>query len=135
MESGELAVVTNSSIRIFDKNFKQNKNENFYEATVTAFNVSKNGAVAVVSSGSVRTVYAFNSKGSLVYNKPIGENITKADIVGEYLFLQTASGVIRINTDDKTRQFLSSSNGSMLVYSEDTAIVCGEAKAEYLVFE
>ena len=135
LESGELAVVTNSSIRIFDKNFKQNKNENFYEATVTAFNVSKNGAVAVVSSGSVRTVYAFNSKGSLVYNKPIGENITKADIVGEYLFLQTASGVIRINTDDKTRQFLSSSNGSMLVYSEDTAIVCGEAKAEYLVFE
>lgn len=135
LESGELAVVTNGSIRIFDKNFKQNKNENFYEATVTAFNVSKNGAVAVVSSGSVRTVYAFNSKGSLVYNKPIGENITKADIVGEYLFLQTASGVIRINTDDKTRQFLSSSNGSMLVYSEDTAIVCGEAKAEYLVFE
>lgn len=135
LESGELAVVTNSSIRIFDKNFKQNKNENFYEATVTAFNVSKNGAVAVVSSGSVRTVYAFNSKGSLVYNKPIGENITKADIVGEYLFLQTASGVIRINTDDKARQFLSSSNGSMLVYSEDTAIVCGEAKAEYLVFE
>lgn len=135
LESGELAVVTNGSIRIFDKNFKQNKNENFYEATVTAFNVSKNGAVAVVSSGSVRTVYAFNSKGNLVYNKPIGENITKADIVGEYLFLQTASGVIRINTDDKTRQFLSSSNGSMLVYSEDTAIVCGEAKAEYLVFE
>ena len=135
LENGKLAVVTNRSIRIFDEDFKQSKNEGFYEATVSAFNVSKNGAIAVVSSGSVRTVYAFNSKGNLVYNKTIGENIIKADIVGDYLFLQTATGVIRINTDDKTRQFLTSSQGSMLVYSEDTAIVCGEAKAEYLVFE
>ena len=135
LENGELAVVTNRSIRIFDQKFKQSKNESFYEADVSAFNVSKNGAVAVASSGSVRTVYAFDSKGNLVYNKPIGENITKADIVGKYLFLQTSSGVIRIDTDDKTRQFLTSSQGTMLVYSEDTAIVCGEAKAEYLVFE
>ena len=135
LKSGELAVVTNRSVRIFDRDFKQNKNENFYESSVTAFNASANGAVAVVSSGSVRMVYAFDLNGNLVYNKPIGENITKADIVGEYLFLQTSSGVIRINTDDKTREYLPSSQGSMLVYSEDTAIVCGEAKAEYLVFD
>lgn len=135
LESGELAVVTNSSIRIFDKNLKEVKVQKFYEANITAFNVSQNGAVAVVSSGSVKTAYAFNSKGELVYDKNIGENVRKADIVGDYLFLQTASGVIRIDTDNKTRQFLSSSEGSMLVYSEDTAIVCGEAKAEYLVFD
>ena len=135
LENGELAVVTNGSIRIFDKNLKQKKVQNFYEASVTAFNVSQNGAVAVVSSGSVRTVYAFDASGDQVYNKPIGENVSKTDIVGKYLFLQTASGVIRINTDDKTRQYLSSDKGTMLVYSEDTAIVCGEAKAEYLVFD
>ncbi len=134
LENGDLAVVTNSSIRIFDKNLKELKSQRFYEASVSAFNVSKKGAVAVVNSGSVRTVYAFNSKGDIVYNKPIGENVTKTDIVGKYLFLQTSSGVIRIDTDNKTRQFLSSNRGSMLVYSEDTAIVCGEAKAEYLVF-
>ena len=135
LDNGRLAVITNRSMRIFDKDFKQTENVSFYEATVTAFNVSKNGAIAVVSSGSVRTVYALNSAGKLVYNRTIGENVTKADIVGDYLFLQTASGVIRINTGNKTRQFLSSSDGSMLVYSEDTAIVCGEAKAEYLVFD
>lgn len=135
LENGELAVVTNGSIRIFDKNLKQKKVQNFYEASVTAFNVSQNGAVAVVSSGSVRTVYAFDASGDQVYNKHIGENVSKTDIVGKYLFLQTASGVIRINTDDKTRQYLSSDKGTMLVYSEDTAIVCGEAKAEYLVFD
>ena len=135
LKSGKLAVVTNRSVRIFNADLKQDKSQSFYEATVTAFNVSDNGAVAVVSSGSVRTVYAFDSDGDIVYNKPIGENVFKTDIVGEYLFLQTASGVIRINTDDKTRQFLSSNKGTMLVYSEDTAIVCGEAKAEYLVFD
>ena len=135
LENGNLAVITNGSIRIFDKNLNQDQKESFYEATVNAFNVSKNGAVAVVSSGTVRTVYAYNSKGALVYNKPIGENIIKADIVGKYLFLQTASGVIRIDTDNKTREFLSSSQGDMLVYSEDTAIICGEAKAVYLVFD
>ena len=135
LENGNLAVVTNSSIRILDKNLKEIKSQKFYEATVSAFNVSQNGAIAVVYSGSVRTVYAFDSKGEIIYNKSIGENVTKADIVGEYLFLQTSSGVIRINTDNKTRQFLSSNRGSMLVYSEDTAIVCGEAKAEYLVFD
>ena len=134
LESGELAVITNGSVRIFDKNLKQNNAESFYEGTVSAFNVSKNGAVAVVSSGTVRTAYAYNSKGDLVYNKPIGENIIRADIVGKYLFLQTASGVIRIDTGNNTREFLASGKGTMLVYSEDTAIVCGEAKAEYLVF-
>ena len=135
LENGELAVVTNRSLRIFDQKFKQSELESFYESDVSAFNVSRNGAVAVVSSGSVRTAYAFDSNGNLVYNKQIGENITRADIVGKYLFLQTSAGVIRIDTDSKERQFLSSSQGTMLVYSEDTAIVCGEAKAEYLVFE
>ena len=135
LEGGDLAVITNGSIRIFDKNLKELKAQRFYESTVTAFNVSKNGAVAVVSSGSIKTVYAFDANGNLVYDKNIGENIRKADIIGESLFLQTASGVIRINVDNKTRQFLSSSQGSMLVYNENTAIVCGEAKAEYLVFE
>ena len=80
-------------------------------------------------------MYAIDSKGNPSYSKPIGENVTKTDIIGKYLFLQTSSGVIRIDTDSKTRQFLSSDQGAMLVYSEDTAIVCGEAKAEYLVFE
>lgn len=134
LESGELAVLTNQSIRIFDKNFKESGGERFYEASVGAFNANENGVVAVVSNGTVRTVYAFNSKGKLVYDKPIGDNVTRADVAGDYLFLQSSSGVIRINTDNKTREYLPSSQGIMLVYSEDTAIVCGEAKAEYLVF-
>lgn len=135
LESGELAVITDQSIRVFDKNFNDTGCERFYEASIGAFSATKEGAVAVVNAGTVRTVFAFNSSGELVYNKPIGENISRVEMVDKYIFLQTASGVIRIDTDKKTREYLSSSQGSMLVYSEDTAIVCGEAKAEYLVFE
>ena len=135
LESGNLAVITNQSIRIFNDKFEEIDRESFYEASVGSFNVNRSGAVAVVGTGTLRTVYAFDSKGKLIYNNPIGENILKSDIVGEYLFLQTATGVIRINTEDKTRSFLASDQGSMLVYSDDTAIVCGEAKAEYLVFD
>ena len=32
-------------------------------------------------------------------------------------------------------QFLNSGQGKMLIYSADTALVCGDSKAEYLVFE
>lgn len=135
LESGELAVITDQSIRIFDGKFRETRCENFFESEIRAFSATREGAVAVVSSGTVRTVYAFDSSGNMVYNKPIGENILKAEMVDKYLFLQTSTGVIRIDTDRKIRESLSSSQGSMLVYSEDTAIVCGEAKAEYLVFE
>ena len=135
LENGDLAVITNGSLRIFGEDLKEKEKVSFYDGSVSAFNASKNGAVAVVSSGSVRTVYAFDSNGKEIYDRQIGENIIRADIVEKYLFLQTSSGVIRIDTDDKTRQYLTSGQGSMLVYSEDTAIVCGEAKAEYLVFD
>ena len=134
LDGGALAVITNGSLRIFNKDFEEKDKASFYEGSVGAFNASSNGAVAVVNVSSVRTAFAFNEKGELVYNEAIGENIIHADISGKYLFLQTSSGVIRINTEDKTRQTLTSGKGSMLVYSEDTAIVCGEAKAEYLVF-
>ena len=135
LKNGNLAVITDQSIRIFNKNFSEVRSERFFEAEIRAFSATQEGAVAVVTTGTVRTVYAFDSEGNIVYDKAIGENILKAEIVDKYLFLQTSAGVIRIDTDSKTREFLSSSQGTMLVYSEDTAIVCGEAKAEYLVFE
>ena len=135
LKNGNLAVITDQSIRIFNKNFSEVRSERFFEAEIRAFSATQEGAVAVVTTGTVRTVYAFDSEGNIVYDKAIGENILKAEIVDKYLFLQTSSGVIRIDTDSKTREFLSSSQGTMLVYSEDTAIVCGDAKAEYLVFE
>lgn len=135
IDGGRLAVVTTGSIRILNRDMEVVSEERFYESSVSAFNVSSSGAIAVVGSGSVRTVYAFDSSGKLVYDKPIGDNVIKADVAGKYIFLQTSSGVIRINTDDKTREYLPSSQGSMLVYDESTALVCGEARAEYLVFD
>jgi hypothetical protein len=48
--------------------------------------------------------------------------------------MRTTSGVTRVDLKRKTSEFLASESGKMLIYSEDTAMVCGDARAEYLVF-
>ena len=63
------------------------------------------------------------------------ENVSAVGKVGESIFLRTVSGVIRIDTKKDKKEFLPCEEGKMLIYDTDTAIVCGDAKAEYLVFE
>ena len=48
--------------------------------------------------------------------------------------MRTAKGVTRVNVKDQSSEFLASESGEMLIYSEDTAMVCGDARAQYLVF-
>lgn len=135
LENGELLVITNQSIRVFDDDFSVKEQKQFYDATVSAFNASKNGAIVVTTNGAVKNVYAIDYEGDFVYDGTVAENVKSADIVGDYIFLQTSTGIIRIDVNGDKRDFLPSSQGEMLVYGEDTAIVCGYSKAEYLVFE
>jgi hypothetical protein len=48
--------------------------------------------------------------------------------------MRTATGVIRIDIRREESEFLACDSGKMLIYGEDTAMVCGDARAEYLVF-
>ena len=70
----------------------------------------------------------------MVYNSPIVENISSVKQKGGYLFLKNANGVIRVEIKNGDSEMLTCENGKMLIYSEDTAVVCGTARAEYLVF-
>ena len=135
IEGGGLVVITDRSIRVYDDDFKQVSEQSFGEAKICAFDANENGAIAVVSKGSERNVYAYDSDGDELFDGAVSENVSSAAVYGDYLFLGTVSGVIRIDSSDGEREFLPSENGKMLVYSEDTAIVCGDAKAEYLVFD
>ena len=123
------------SIRLLNKRFEVVELKQFFDSTISAFNASENGAVVVTTNGALKSVYAIDSKGDFAFDGNVSENIKKTDIRGEYIFLQTASGVIRIDVDSKKKDYLPSSQGDMLVYSEDTAIICGYSKAEYLVFD
>lgn len=134
LENDDVAVITDRSVRVYDKSFKETSYEPFGEGDISAFNASQRGGAVVVSHGSQKNVLAFNEKGKTVYNGNVGENVSAVDIAGDFIFLRTVSGVVRIDMNSDEREYLGSDSGEMLVYGEDTAIVCGDAKAEYLVF-
>ena len=132
--NGSVAVITDRSIRVYDKNFKEISCELFGEGEISAFNASSTGGAAVVSHGAQKSIIAFGENGKTVYNGSVSENVSYVAVSGDFLFLRTVSGVIRIDMTNDEREFLRSDSGYMLIHSDDTAIVCGDAKAEYLVF-
>ena len=134
LENDALAVVTNRSVRIYDKNFEEISVEEFGEARVSAFDASEHGVAVVISKGVEKSIVSFDKKGKSSYNGSISENISGIRKHGDFMFMRTATGVIRLDIKEDKSEFLSSDGGKMLVYGDDTAIVCGEAKAEYLVF-
>ncbi len=134
LDGGRIAVITNRSLKVYDDDFTELHNMGFEEGTVSAFEASEHGAVAVVSNGVPKRIIAFDEKGELIYDAEKGENISAVGIKEGYVFMQTISGVIRLDCKENDTEFLANDGGKMLIYSGDTAIVCGEARAEYLVF-
>ena len=134
LSNGSVTVVTNRSVRVYDSKFNETAAHELGDNRIHAFNASSEGAVVVTGEGTKKEIIAFNKKGKEIYSGTVSENVSAASIAGDFVFLRTVSGVIRIDTEDDEREFLPSDEGSMLVYSDSTAIVCGEAKAEYLVF-
>lgn len=134
LEGGELAVITNRSIRIYDKKLKQKEAIQFGEVSVTAFDASQKGAAVAVNSETRKKVIAFDKNAKLVYNDEVADNVSDLSVYDEFVFIQTGSGVIRIDGSNGKSERLTCDAGRLLIYGEDTAIVCGDAKARYLVF-
>ena len=134
LDNDAVAVVTDRSVRVYDRSFNEIAVQNFGEAEINAFDANEHGVVAVASRGTQKNIIAFDEKGNKLYSGTEGENISSVGVFGDFVFLRTVSGVIRLDTKTDGRQYLPSDSGKMLIYGEDTAIVCGEAKAEYLVF-
>ncbi len=134
LDDSKIGMITNRSINIYNKKFEKLELVEFKEAAITAFDVKEEGVVAVISDGTGKKVIAFDKNGDLLYNSTVSDNISNVNIYEKYVFLQTVSGVKRIDCQGNEAEFLPCDGGEMLVYNEDTAIVCGEARAEYLVF-
>lgn len=129
------AVITDLSVRIYDKYFEDLETYNFNNGVVSGYEVSERGVAVSYTQNSKNIAIVFDKSGNLLYNESINDNIKDIGVYDEYVFLRTDWGVIRINSDNDDEQFLSSGQGQMLIYGNDTALVCGDAKAEYLVFE
>lgn len=129
------AVVTDHQIRIYDQSFRLVQSSDSYgSGKITAYSLTEEGIALAFSDSSKNFVLAFDKTGKLLYNSPIQTNISDLCVYDDVLFLQTESGVYRINSSNE-QAFLPSGQGKMLIYNDTTALVCGSSKAEYLVFK
>ncbi len=143
LENGTLVVVTNSSVRMFERAFDgqfkelQSDSETYVTSNVSAFCGSENGVAVVIGEDSQKKILLVD-KDAKKYIFGTTENVKQIGVSGKFVFLNTVSGVYRINIKDKDNakayEFLPAAGGDMLVYGDDTAIVCGASRAEYLVF-
>jgi hypothetical protein len=129
------AAVTDRSIRIYDKEFEEIEAYTFYNGTVSGYDVNEYGAAVSYTLNSENVSIVFDKNGNLLYNESTNDNIKDITVHSDCVFMRTDEGVIRISKAERDEQFLQSGQGKMLIYSADTVLVCGDSKAEYLVFE
>ncbi len=129
------AVVTDRAVHLYDKNFEEiDESYDYGGGTVTGYRVNEYGVAVSYTLNSQNTAIAFDKSGNMLYNENISNNVKDVELYGEYIFLRTDFGIVRVNTSSFDEQQLTSGQGEMLIYSEDTALICGDSKAEYLVF-
>lgn len=134
LSDDRFAVITDHSIRIYDKNYEEINFYDYSHSIVTGFDMNDFGVAVSYTENSQNTVIVFDKSGNLLYNEAINENIKDISVYEQYIFFRTDTGVVRIDALTQNEQFLPSDQGKMLIYSADTALVCGDSKAEYLVF-
>ena len=64
LDNGSVAVITNRSVRVYDKNFNEKTAEDFGELSVCAFDASAQGISVVVGKGLKKLVFSFDKKGN-----------------------------------------------------------------------
>ncbi len=137
-ESGELSVITDSSVITFDKRAKKwVASESYYSKTVSAiWNDEKHSAVAYNNgvATDINEISVFDKNGNLVYNETIPMGVEQLSVRSGYVFVKNSEGVTRIKMKDSSLQSLECQSGRMLVYDSDTVLVCMQSKAVYLDF-
>lgn len=129
------SVITDKSIRIYNKNFEETEMLPYYNSVVSGYDINEYGAAVSYTYNSSNVAIAFDKEGNLLCNEVVDSNIKDISIYDDHIFLRTDDGVIRINGKNMREEFLNSGQGKMLIYNVNTALVCGDSKAEYLVFD
>lgn len=130
------AIITDSRIRIYDKHFREKgESADYSGGNITGYSLNSQGVAISFMKSSGSNLVAYNSNGDLIYDTNVVQNVLDINVHGKYVFLQTEQGVTRVNTQSGVKQALDSGQGKMLIYNDKTALVCGETKAEYIVFD
>lgn len=135
LENDRFALITDRYVRIYDSSFATvEQSPDYTGETLSAFSMGDNGVVVATMKASQNRIYAYDKKGGEVFCDSVDYNVLDVGIAGSYLFLQIDKGIVRLNAKDQEAQTLPCGHGELLVYNEETALVCGESKAEYLIF-
>ncbi len=136
LDNGCLAVITDSKIRIFNKDIEViEESSDYSNGSITGYYVGTEGAAVSVMDVSSCNIIAYNSSGNNIYDSNIAYNISDISVYDDCLFLQSDQGIIRLKSSGGDRELLNCGNGKMLIYNKNTVLVCGESKAEYLIFK
>lgn len=139
LDGGGFAVVSDSTIRIFDKRLNpKNVSDSYAAHRVSAVYVDKDYCAVTFNNGIItdeNDIFVFDKKGSLVYNDKIASDVSQLALRDGSVFIKNSEGVLRIAMNDGEYEQLSCQDGRMLVYDGKIALVCAQAKAVYLKFE
>lgn len=135
LEGKRFAVLTNRHVRILDSDFAQKEiSDDYFGGNITGYSLGEQGVAVAVTLSSQNQIFAFDKSGNLLYNETVSFNVSDIEVYDSCLFLQTEDGITRLDTKRKTTEHLTSGDGVMMIYNDRTAMVCGESKAEYLMF-
>ncbi len=132
--NNQIAAVTDKAVHIFNSSLEEEKSHEYINSEVSGFCVNEYGVSVSYIRSSQNVAVVFDTDGEMIYNSVINDTVKDIGLYEKFVFLRTDTGVYRIDTSNSSQLFLPSKQGRMLVYNSDTALVCGESKAEYLVF-
>ncbi len=136
LENDRFGIITDSYIRIFDDEMETIEvSDDYSHGNMTGFYLSEHGMAVSLTSASRNRVIAFDKSGNLLYNDAVSYHVSDIAVYGNSIFMQTEQGITRMTASDGVEESLPSGHGKMLIYNERTALVCGESKAEYLIFK
>ena len=131
-----LVIVTDRYIRVFDDEYNENiKSSDYSDQNVTGYYLDEYGVAISLVDSAVGKIMYYNGHGDVMSEHNVDHIVSDISLYEDFVFLQTNEGVVRIEQKTKNEQFLNSGSGKMLIYNEKTVLVCGESKAEYLIFK
>ena len=140
LKDGKLAVITNRSSTVFESNKVEYEvyDSYSYSGELSAVWTGAGGSAVAIKDttlNDVNKVVAFDENGKLLYDEVVRESVREIAVMGDYIFVRSDTGVVRVHTMNGEEEKYTCQAGNMLVYNESTVIICGESKAIYVKFK
>lgn len=136
LDKGRMTVLTNSSATVLDDLYNVYE-EQRYNGEISAVYADESGAAVALKPGALNDlnkIVAFDSSGDLFYSDIVRESARQIEVCGKYIFIKSDTGALRVDSANGEEEKYECQAGRLLVYDEDTAIVCAESKAVYIKF-